>query len=153
MNEFLLNTLDATLRYSTPLIFASMAGLFSERSGVVDIGLEGKMLIAAFISAAAASAFGSPWIGLGAAIIASSIFAMVHGFATITHKGNQIVSGVAINIMASGLTMVLGLAWFKQGGQTPALANDERFLSITLPGVDIIAVSYTHLTLPTIYSV
>ena len=57
MNEFLLNTLDATLRYSTPLIFASMAGLFGERSGVVDIGLEGKMLIAAFISAAAASAF------------------------------------------------------------------------------------------------
>ena len=131
MNEFLLNTLDATLRYSAPLIFASMAGLFSERSGVVDIGLEGKMLIAAFISAAAASVFGSPWIGLGAAIIASCIFAMVHGFATITHKGNQIVSGVAINIMASGLTMVLGLAWFKQGGQTPALANDERFLSIT----------------------
>ena len=138
MNEFLLNTLDATLRYSTPLIFASMAGLFSERSGVVDIGLEGKMLIAAFISAAAASVFGSPWIGLGAAILASCIFAMIHGFATITHKGNQIVSGVAINIMASGLTMVLGLAWFKQGGQTPALANDERFLSITLPGVDII---------------
>ena len=137
MNEFLLNTLDATLRYSTPLIFASMAGLFGERSGVVDIGLEGKMLIAAFISAAAASVFGSPWIGLGAAILASSIFAMVHGFATITHKGNQIVSGVAINIMASGLTMVLGLAWFKQGGQTPALANDERFLSITLQVDDI----------------
>ena len=87
MNEFLLNTLDATLRYSTPLIFASMAGLFSERSGVVDIGLEGKMLIAAFISAAAASVFGSPWIGLGAAILASSIFAMIHGLPPLPTKG------------------------------------------------------------------
>ena len=71
-------------------------------------------------------------------MLASSVLAMIHGFASITYKGNQIVSGVAINILASGLTMILTLAWFKRGGITPTLLNDERFLSITLPGVDII---------------
>ena len=94
--------------------------------------------MSAFIAASAASFFGSPWIGLLFAVFASCIFAMVHGLASITFKGNQIVSGVAINILASGLTMILTLAWFKSGGITPTLKGDERFLSITLPGVDII---------------
>ena len=131
-------TLDASFRVCTPLIFASMAGLFAERSGIVDIGLEGKLLMSAFIAASAASVFSSPWIGLLFAIFASCIFAMIHGLASITFKGNQIVSGVAINILASGLTMILTLAWFNSGGTTPTLQPDERFLSITLPGVDII---------------
>ncbi len=141
MNDLLLNlilTLDASFRVCIPLIFASMAGLFAERSGVVDIGLEGKLLMSAFIAASAATVFGSPWIGLIAGIFASCVFAMIHGFASITYKGNQIVSGVAINILASGLTMILTLAWFKRGGITPTPQADERFLSITLPGVDII---------------
>ena len=141
MNDLLLNlilTLDASFRVCIPLIFASMAGLFAERSGVVDIGLEGKLLMSAFIAASAASVFGSPWIGLIAGIFASCVFAMIHGFASITYKGNQIVSGVAINILASGLTMILTVAWFKTGGITPTLQSDDRFLSITLPGVDII---------------
>ena len=101
MNDLLLNlilTLDASFRVCIPLIFASMAGLFAERSGVVDIGLEGKLLMSAFIAASAATVFGSPWIGLIAGIFASCIFAMIHGFASNTYKGNQIVSGVAINI-------------------------------------------------------
>ena len=109
-------TLDASVRVCVPLIFASMAGLFAERSGVVDIGLEGKLLMSAFIAASAAVVFGSPWIGLLAGIIASSVLAMIHGFASITYKGNQIVSGVAINILAAGLTMILSLAWFKKAG-------------------------------------
>jgi simple sugar transport system permease protein len=141
MDDFLLTlvlTLDAAMRVSTPLILAAMAGLFAERSGVVDISLEGKMLASAFAAASAAVVFGSPWLGLLAAIGVSCVLAMLHGFATITHKGDQIVSGVAINILAAGLTIILGLAWFHRGGGTPTLANDERFLSITLPGVDII---------------
>jgi len=141
MSDFFLTTVltfDASVRICVPLIFASMAGLFAERAGVVDIGLEGKLLMSAFIAASAASVFGSPWLGLIAGMLASSVLAMIHGFASITYKGNQIVSGVAINILASGLTMILTLAWFKRGGITPTLQNDERFLSITLPGVDII---------------
>lgn len=130
---WLILSLDATLRVSTPLIFAALAGLFSERSGIVDIGLEGKMLVGAFAAATVASVSGSVWLGLLMAIVASVCFALLHGFACITHRGNQVVSGVAINILASGLTVVLGLAWFHQGGSTPALTNDQRFTSIDLP--------------------
>ncbi len=132
-------TLDATFRVSTPLIIAAMAGLFAERAGVVDIGLEGKMLAAAFAAASVSAVVGSPWAGLGVAMLVSCGLAMLHGFATITHRGDQVVSGIAINILVAGLTVILGLAWFHQGGLTPALNNDSRFLSITLPFVDQLA--------------
>jgi general nucleoside transport system permease protein len=131
-------TLDATLRVATPLIFASMAGLFSERSGVIDIGLEGKMLAAAFIAASTAAVTHSAWLGLLGGIGVSIALALVHGFACITHRGNQVVSGVAINILVSGLTVVLGIAWFHRGGQTPGLPSEARFMSLTWPGVDLI---------------
>ena len=132
--EMSILTLDATLRVSVPLIFAALAGLFSERSGIVDIGLEGKMLAGAFAAAAVAHLSGSAWVGLAAAIVVSTAFALLHGFACITHRGNQVVSGVAINILAAGLTIVLGLAWFRQGGQTPPLGNEQRFTALEWPG-------------------
>jgi simple sugar transport system permease protein len=137
--NFFILILDATFRVSTPLILASLAGLFAERSGVVDIGLEGKMLGAAFAAAAMASVSGSAWIGLGAGIAASVALALLHGFASITHNGNQVVSGVAINILASGLTVILGIAWFAQGGQTPQLPNSARFLPLVWPGAPALA--------------
>ena len=136
MGEFLvdvLQILSSALRVATPLIFCAMAGLVSERAGVIDIGLEGKMLMAAFAAAATAAITGSPWLGVAAAVIASGFLALVHGFATITHRGDQIVSGVAINILASGLTVVLGIALFEQGGQSPPLPRDARFGPIDLP--------------------
>jgi len=110
---------DATLRVSATLVFCAMAGLFSERSGIIDISLEGKMLAAAFAAGSVAALTGSAWLGLLAAIGASVFLALVHGFACITHRGNQVVSGLAINVLASGLTIVLGIAWFSQGGQWP----------------------------------
>lgn len=125
--------LDSSIRLSIPLLCAAMAGLWSERSGVVDIGLEGKMLVAAFASAAVAYATGSAWAGLGAGILASVAFALIHGFAAITWHGNQIVSGVAINMLAAGLTVVLGNAWYGQGGRTPPLEGAARFPDLTLP--------------------
>ena len=73
--------LDATFRVSAPLILAALAGLFSERSGVVDISLEGKMLAGAFAAAAVASFTGSAWIGLAMAIVVSTMLALLHGFA------------------------------------------------------------------------
>ncbi|MFX4220415.1 MAG: ABC transporter permease [Thalassobaculum sp.] len=129
-------TLDATIRVAAPLILCSMAGLFSERSGVVDIGLEGKMLAGAFAAGAAAYVTGSAWIGLLAAMTVSTALAMLHGFACITHRGDQVVSGVAINVLVAGLTIVLGIAWFSQGGQTPSLPADARFQSLTWPLAD-----------------
>src|SRR5690606_411765 len=108
-----------------------------ERAGIFDIGLEGKMLAAAFAAATAAYMTGSPWIGLASGIGVSLALSLVHGFASITNRGNQIVSGVAINFAAAGLTAVLGHAWFRQGGRTPGLSADARFSPITLPGAEM----------------
>ncbi|MAS13829.1 MAG: ABC transporter permease [Nitratireductor sp.] len=129
----LILVLDSTVRLSIPLLLAALAGLYSERSGVFDIGLEGKMLAGAFAAGAAAAVTGSAWAGLGAAMLISVFLALVHGFASITHRGNQIVSGVAINFIAAGSTIILGQAWFRQGGRTPSLPGDARFGAIELP--------------------
>ena len=126
-------TIDATLRVATPLILCAMAGLFSERSGIIDISLEGKMLMSAFAAASMAALTGSPLIGLAGGILVSVALSLIHGFACITHKGNQVISGLAINILASGLTVTLGIALFAQGGQTPFLNKSERFTDIVLP--------------------
>ncbi|WP_378945329.1 ABC transporter permease [Mesorhizobium sp. ANAO-SY3R2] len=134
--DTLINLLNSTVRLSVPLLLACLAGLYSERSGVFDIGLEGKMLAGAFAGAAAAAVFASAWIGLAVAILVSVGMSMVHGFASITHRGNQIVSGVAINFIAAGSTIILGQAWFQQGGRTPSLPPEGRFGAINLPGAD-----------------
>jgi general nucleoside transport system permease protein len=135
-STLLLLTLAAALRLSTPLILGAMAGLLSERSGIVDIGLEGKMLAAAFAAATVAAVTGSPWLALAAGIFTAILMALLHGYACITQRGNQIVSGVAVNLLASGLTVVLGSYWFQQGGQTPLLTEVGRFRPIELPGAD-----------------
>jgi general nucleoside transport system permease protein len=128
-----IQVLDSTIRLSVPLLFACLAGLYSERSGIFDIGLEGKMLAGAFAAGAAAAVSGSAWAGLAMGIVIAVSLALVHGFASITHRGNQIVSGVAINFIAAGSTIILGQAWFHQGGRTPSLTADGRFGSIQLP--------------------
>ncbi|MCB1387081.1 MAG: ABC transporter permease [Nitratireductor sp.] len=134
--DLVIQVLDSTVRLSTPLLLAALAGLYSERSGVFDIGLEGKMLAGAFAAGAAAAVWGSPWIGLLAALAASLAMAVIHAFASITVRGNQIVSGVAINFVAAGLTALLGQSWFGMGGRTPPLSGGQRFNPITLPGAE-----------------
>lgn len=129
----LLQLLDSTLRLATPLLFACLAGLFSERAGIFDIGLEGKMLASAFISAAVAASTGSAWLGLGAGCAASLGLAAIHGLASITFRGNQLISGVAINFLAAGLTVLLGDFWFGLGGRTPPLEGAARFQNLSLP--------------------
>lgn len=131
--------LDSAIRLSAPLLLACLAGLYSERAGIFDIGLEGKMLGAAFAAGAGAAVTGSAWFGLAAAIVASVMLALIHGFASITQRGNQIVSGVAINFLAVGLTALLGQAWFSQGGRTPQLPSGGRFRDIVWPGAEAIA--------------
>ncbi len=132
----LLEILDTTFRLATPLLFACLAGLFSERAGIFDIGLEGKMLIAAFFSGALAATSGSVWIGLAAGVGASLALSMIHGLASITFRGNQLISGVAINFLAAGLTVLIAQDWFQQGGRTPSLTGNARFNDIELPFVD-----------------
>lgn len=131
--------LDSMLRLSAPLLLACLAGLFSERAGIFDIGLEGKMLASAFFSAAVAATTGSVWLGLMAGLTASMILAALHGVASITFRGNQLISGVAINFLASGLTALIGQNWFRLGGRTPSLSGDARFLPIEFPFAESLA--------------
>lgn len=135
----LLQVLDSTVRLATPLLLACLAGLFSERAGIFDIGLEGKMLMAAMLSAAVAYVSGSVWLGLLAGIGASLLLAALHGLASITFRGNQLISGVAINFLAAGLSVLIAQDWFSQGGRTPSLTGGARFEPITLPFADALA--------------
>ncbi|QQR36094.1 ABC transporter permease [Devosia oryziradicis] len=146
-----LSILDATIRLSTPLLLACLAGLYSERAGLFDIGLEGKMLAAAFAAGAVAAITGSAWLGLLAGMAVSLSTALLQGVAAITLKGNQLIAGVAINMLAAGMTTFLGQTWFSQGGRTPALGEGGRFSPITLPfaselaGVPILGPIYSDL--------
>ncbi len=135
----LIQLLDSTVRLATPLLLACLAGLFSERAGIFDIGLDGKMLAAAFFSAAIAAITGNVWLGLLAGIAASLSLSALHGLASITFRGNQLISGVAINFLAAGLTVLIAQDWFAQGGRTPSLVGGARFTPITLPFADQIA--------------
>ena len=135
MDESLIaGMLASTLRVSTPLIFCALAGLLAERSGVVDIGLEGKMLFAAFAAGAAGALSGSITLALLAAMLVAVLLSWLHGLACVSHRGDQVVSGVATNIIAAGMTVVIGIALFGQGGQTPQLPSSVR-LAPFLPGL------------------
>lgn len=146
-----LQVLDSTVRLATPLLLACLAGLFSERAGIFDIGLEGKMLTAAFFSAAIAYVSGSVWLGLLAGIGASVLMAGLHGLASITFRGNQLISGVAINFLAAGMTVLIAQDWFREGGRTPSLIGAARFEPITLPlaetlrGIPVLGPIYAEL--------
>ncbi len=140
MDEVLIaSVLASSVRLATPLILCALAGLFAERSGVVDIGLEGKMLFAAFAAGAAGAASGSWMLALAAAMAVGVALSMLHGLACVRFPGDQVVSGVAVNIIAAGLTVVLGIAWFHQGGQTPPLASGVRLQPLLPQAGDALA--------------
>jgi simple sugar transport system permease protein len=127
MDEVLIGTLIAsTLRVSVPLILCALAGVMCERSGVIDLGLEGKMLMTAFATAAVGVASGSLVLALLAALAVGVALSMLHGYACVSHRGDQVVLGMAITMTAAGLSVVLGIAWFAQGGQTPPLPDAVR---------------------------
>ena len=128
----------STVRNAPLLIFAAMAGLFAERSGVIDLALEGKMLASAFASAAVAYVTQNVWYGIAAGMAVSTALALLQGFVSITQKGNQLVGGIAVNIAMSGLTFVLAQYFFAQGGQTPNL-GEARLQDIILPGTEALA--------------
>ncbi len=136
MNE-LTSVLDITILYATPLIFAAIGGLFSERSGVVNIGLEGMMTIGAFVAAVVSYFTGNPWIGFGLAIIAGILLALPHAIAAVTFRADQIVSGVAINFLALGLSVYLVKHIFDGAGQTPVVAS---FNQVSIPFLEKIPV-------------
>ncbi|MCD0424077.1 ABC transporter permease [Rubrivivax sp. JA1024] len=127
MDELAIGSLVAsTLRVSVPLIPCALAGLLSERAGVIDLGLEGKMLATAFAAAATGAVTQSLPAALAVALAVGLALSMLQGYACVTHGGDQVVFGMAITMTAAGATVVLGLAWFQQGGQTPPLDDAVR---------------------------
>ncbi len=127
MDEVLVGTLlGSTLRVSVPLILCALAGVLCERSGVIDLGLEGKMLLTAFATAAVGVLSGSLALALLAALAVGIALSMLHAYACVSHRGDQVVLGMAITMTAAGLSVVLGIAWFAQGGQTPPLPDAVR---------------------------
>jgi simple sugar transport system permease protein len=125
----ILPLLGSTLRVSTPLVFASLGGLVSERAGVVNIALEGMMLVGAFAGAAAASGAHSPWIGLAAAGGAGMALAAVYALFVIEWRSDQIVAGTAVNLLAAGITPFLCKILYGSTTATPSLPMDLRFQS------------------------
>ncbi len=136
--ETFVSIFGSGIRLGVPLILACLAGLWCKRSGVVDIGLEGKILVGAFAGAAAATFTGSAWLGLAAGVLATIAVSLVHGYASIDQRANQIVSGTAINMVSDGLTALIGNAIWAQGGRTPQLPSDALFNPVALPFVDSI---------------
>src|SRR5437588_1633489 len=122
---FTLSMLFSTIRLSTPLVLAALGGLYSERSGVINIALEGLMLAGAFTAASVTYYASSPWIGLGAAIVAGAAVAMIIALACIRFKADQVVTGTGINIMFLGLPAVLSGALFLSSGSTPQIPKEH----------------------------
>lgn len=115
----------STIRLSTPLILAALGGLFSERSGVINIALEGMMLAGAFTAAAVTYASGNPFVGLLAGMGAGLLIAAIHAVACIRYRADQVVSGTAINILMIGMPPFLSGAFFLSSGSTPQIPKDH----------------------------
>lgn len=133
MIELVIILIASTIRLATPLVLAALGGLFSERSGVINIALEGKMLAGAFTAAAVTYAadtrFGmgtaSPWVGLLAGMIAGLFMALIYAVSCIKFKADQVVSGAAINILMLGIPGFLSGALFLSSGSTPQIPKDH----------------------------
>jgi len=115
----------STIRLSTPLILAALGGLFSERSGVINIALEGMMLAGAFTAAAVTYATGSPYVGLVAGMMAGMLIAAIHAVACIRYQADQVVTGTAINILMLGMPAFLSGAFFLSSGSTPQIPKEH----------------------------
>src|SRR5438874_5462579 len=122
---FTLSLVFSTIRLSTPLVLAAIGGLYSERSGVINIALEGLMLAGAFTAASVTYYAHSPWVGLGAAIVAGALVALIIALACIRFKADQVVTGTGINIMFIGLPAVLSGALFLSSGSTPQIPRQN----------------------------
>ncbi len=138
--SFWVSMLASSIRLSTPLIFASMGGYFSEKSGVINIALEGLMIVGAFAAAVGNLTTGSPWIGILSGILASTLFALFHAISCITFKSNQVVTSMAINILTFGLAPFLGKAIFETTGSTPSIPAENHIGEWSIPLISKIPV-------------
>lgn len=131
-NILIVALLFSAVRLTTPLLLAALGGLYSERSGVINIALEGLMLAGAFTAATITHYTGNPWVGLAAAILAGALVALVHGVACIQFKADQVVSGTAINILFLGIPALLSGAFFESTGATPQLPKGQLIPNVPI---------------------
>lgn len=122
---FTISLIWSTIRLTTPLILAALGGMFSERSGVINIALEGMMLAGAFTAAAVTHAVGSPFVGLLAGMGAGMLIAAIHAIACIRYRADQVVTGTAINILMIGVPGFLSGAFFLSSGSTPQIPKEQ----------------------------
>lgn len=122
---FTISLIWSTIRLSTPLVLAALGGMFSERSGVINIALEGMMLAGAFTAAAVTYAVGSPFVGLLAGMGAGMVIAAIHAIACIRYRADQVVTGTAINILMIGVPGFLSGAFFLSSGSTPQIPKEQ----------------------------
>lgn len=115
------------LRMATPMIFAALGGLFSERSGVINIALEGLMLVGAFVAAVVTLKTGSPMEGFLLAGLAGGLTGLFYAFTVIHGRSNQIVAGTALNLLVMGLIPLLLKLLYDSTGGTPSLPAEDRF--------------------------
>ncbi|QAA35121.1 ABC transporter permease [Clostridium manihotivorum] len=121
--NIIMELLSSTLALATPLIFAGLGGVFSERSGVVNIGLEGMMIMGAFFGVYGSFLTGSALVGVLFALIAGGAIALIHAFLSINLKADQVISGTAINLFAQALAAFLIFKLFGKGGQTDGVTG------------------------------
>ena len=118
--------ISTTLMYSTPLIYTALGGVFSENSGIINIGLEGMMTVGAFAGATAGYFTGNPWIAFLIGGIAGMLFALIHAVATINFNADHTISGVAINLLAPGLSLFLAKILFDGATTTPTIPMENK---------------------------
>jgi len=108
IEEWVVGTLSRTLAYGTPLLLATLGEIYSERSGVLNLGVEGMMILGAVSAFATAFTTGNPWLGMLVAGIAGALASLIHGFVSITLRANQVVSGLALTMLGLGLSGLFG---------------------------------------------
>ena len=118
--------INATLIATPPLLYAALGSCFSERSGVVNIGIEGMMSIGAFVGAVVALATGRPWFSFFCGGLAGAAFGLIHAIACVTYGADQTISGTAINFLAPGLAVFLCKAMFDNASDTPKLDTASK---------------------------
>jgi len=144
---FSVSMLAQTIRISTPYVFAALGGVFSERGGIVNVALEGIMLQGAFCAVVGAYYTGNGWVGVLAAIIGGALMALIHGIVSIKYRTNQIISGIALNLLAVGLTKFFLKLIFQSSSNSSRI---EGIPSIKLPLVSSIPIVNLFLEYPLI---
>lgn len=127
LGSYSLDFVSSTIRLSTPLLFAALGGLLSERAGVINIALEGKMLVGSFVAAVIAYQTSSPWLGFLGGGLAGLLTSAIYALATLVFRSNQIVAGTAINLLAFGIPPFVAKILYNMTGATPSIAIADRF--------------------------